>query len=431
VTRVRAVVVDYDGGALTLDCLEHLLADDTPEVDLEVVLVDNASTQPVVDRVRKTMPTVRVVRNPRNLGFAGGCNAGLADFDGDYVALVNNDVTVPPGWLAPLVAALAKDETAGTASPKILLQHRYRQVRLQSPTRPLGHGDRRRIGVRITGVRTGGQDAWRAVHFPSGTHGPEVDAAGDELRWTEADARLLVPAAASETSALEVRLDAPTTVVVTASSGDETTTLTVGPEPRWYAIPCTGDPFDVVNNAGTELVADGYAADRGWLERDRGQYDENDDVFAWCGAAVLIDADYLRDVGLFDEHLFLYSEDVELAWRGLQRGWRHRYVPASVVRHLHSATAVDAPDTAMLKERNRLLVLLRHGSPGDVARAILRYPLTTASYANRDLVAPWRAHQPVRPATVRTRLRAFAGFARLAPAMLAARRRDRMRRRAG
>jgi GT2 family glycosyltransferase len=427
VVRVRAVVVDFNGGDITIDCLRHLLDATTPDIDLDIVLVDNASSRPVVDRVRREMPTVRVIRNPVNEGFAGGCNRGMEGLDADYVALVNNDVTVPPAWLTPLVATLAKDDRIGAASPKMLLQHRYRDVRLQSPTRRGGHGDPRQLGVRITGARLSGDDVWREVHFPAGTHGPELDAAGAEVRWTGADARLLVPARAGTVSGLELRLDAPVSRAVTAASADEGTTLQVGPDPAWFAVPCAGEPFDVVNNAGTELVAGGYGADRGWLERDRGQYDESDDVFAWCGGAVLLRADYLQDVGLFDEQLFLYAEDLELAWRGRPRGWRYRYVPASVVRHRHSATAMDAPDTAMLKERNRLLVLLRHGTPGEIAGAIARYPFTTASYARRDIVVPLRAHERVRPAQVRTRVRAFAGFLRLAPAMLSARRRDRMR----
>ncbi len=202
-------------------------------------------------------------------------------------------------------------------------------------------------------------------------------------------------------------------------------TLTVGPDPTWCAVPSDGEQFDVVNNVGTHLVADGYAADRGWLERDHGQYERAEDVFAWCGAAVLLRASYLRDVGEFDERLFLYSEDLELAWRGLQRGWRHRYVPGSVVRHVHSATSARSVHAATLKERNRLLVLLRHGSARLVVMAILRYLLVTGSYARRDVVAPLRAGARVRPTQVNARLRAFAGFLRWAPAMVGSRRTDR------
>jgi GT2 family glycosyltransferase len=190
-------------------------------------------------------------------------------------------------------------------------------------------------------------------------------------------------------------------------------------------VPFAGERVDVVNNVGTNIVADGYAADRGWLERDAGQYERDEDVFAWCGAAVLLRGEYLREVGEFDERLFLYSEDVELAWRGLQRGWRHRLVPASVVRHVHSATSTRHARTAVLKERNRLLVLLRHASPRLVAKALLRYLLVTGSYARRDVAAPLLAREPVRPGVVRSRLAALVGFGRLAPAMLASRRRDR------
>jgi GT2 family glycosyltransferase len=427
--RVRVVVVDYDGGERTISCLRQLVAAPTPDVELDVVLVDNASARPVIDTVRGELPTVRVIRNPVNEGFAGGCNRGMEDLDADYVALVNNDVTVTPGWLTPLLATLAKDDALGAASPKMLLEHRYRELRLETPTTRARHGDRRRLGVRITGARRAGADAWRTLHFPQGTYGPELAPEGDEFRWTGGSAHMLVPATAGEASGLELRLDAPTPVTVTATSADERTTLRVGPEPAWFPVPCGGEPFDVVNNTGIVLVEGGYGAGRGWLERDRGQYDHPEDVFAWSGGAVLLRADYLHDVGMFDEHLFLYSEDLELAWRGAQRGWRYRYVPESVVRHAHAATAANEPRTEMLKERNRLLVLLRHGKPREITDALLRYPLTTASYARRDIVAPVLAHERARPAQVGTRVRAFAGFVGLAPAMLAARRRDRSLRR--
>lgn len=425
--RVRVVVVDYNGGPLTLECLEHLVATQHRADALDLVLVDNGSATPVTDQVRRDFPTVRVITSAVNLGFAGGCNLGMGDLGGvDFVALVNNDATVPPTWLKPLIETLATEPMVGAACPKILLARRYREVTIHSATTRPGHGDGRDLGVRITGARVDGADAWREVRFAAGTWGPELDARGGELQWTAADAVVLLPELSEgHAGSCELRLDAPQPVPVTFVSGDECVTITVGPEPAWHVVPCAGDPFDVVNNVGTHLVDDGYAADRGWLERDDGQFERNEDVFAWCGAAVLLRADYLRDIGTFDERLFLYSEDVELAWRGLQRGWRHRYVPASVVRHVHSATSARAARAVTLKERNRLLVLLRHGSPRLIAHALLRYLLVTLSYARRDVVAPMRTGSPVRPAQVRSRVVAFAGFLRLAPAMVTSRRADR------
>jgi O-antigen biosynthesis protein len=428
--RVRVVVVDFNGGPLTLECLEHLVAMQHPADALDIVLVDNGSEHPVTAQVRRDLPSVRVVRSAVNLGFAGGCNLGMGDLsDVDFVALVNNDATVSPTWLKPLIETLTTEATVGAASPKILLARAYRELTIHSATVRPGRGDHRDLGVRITGVRIDGADAWRDTRFAAGTWGPELDARGRELRWTAADAVVLLPERVEgRAGTCELRLDASEAVPVTFGSGGHEVTVTVGPEPAWHTVPCAGDAFDVVNNVGTHLVADGYAADRGWLERDDGQYERNEDVFAWCGAAVLLRGDYLRDIGTFDERLFLYSEDVELSWRGLQRGWRHRYVPASVVRHVHSATSARATRAATFKERNRLLVLLRHGSPGLIARALVRYLLVTLSYTRRDVVAPIRAGAPIRPAQVRSRLLALAGFLRLAPAMVTSRRADKRRR---
>src|SRR6266404_3266196 len=55
--------------------------------------------------------------------------------------------------------------------------------------------------------------------------------------------------------------------------------------------------------------------DRGFRQPDRGQYDEPADVFGACGASVLLRRELLEDVGLFDERLFMYGEDLDLAWR--------------------------------------------------------------------------------------------------------------------
>ncbi|MEY2437371.1 MAG: hypothetical protein QOF97_2207, partial [Acidimicrobiaceae bacterium] len=146
-----------------------------------------------------------------------------------------------------------------------------------------------------------------------------------------------------------------------------------------------------------------------------------DEVFAWCGAAVLLRAEYLREVGLFDERLFLYYEDLELSWRGGRR-WRYRYVPASVVHHDHSATAVEGSALAVHQnERNRLLVLTRHAASRLALLAWPRHLAATASYAKRDVVAPVLRGERPRPRIVVWRLRAFAAALVRAPAMLRSR----------
>ena len=124
---------------------------------------------------------------------------------------------------------------------------------------------------------------------------------------------------------------------VVLRSGPAVVSPPVGSDPRWCCVSLSGPPVDVVNSAGVDLVVGGYGADRGYLEVDRGQYDEPAEVFAWSGAGVLLSMRYLKSVGLFDERLFLYYEDFDLAWRGRLRGWRYVYVPTSVARHVPAA----------------------------------------------------------------------------------------------
>jgi len=423
---VHVVVLDYDGGELTLECLRSVLASKWPANRLRVVLVDNASSAPVIETVARELPAVEIVRNDHNRGFAGGVNAGLRRRrDADFVALVNNDATVDPGWLAPLVTTLASDARIGAACPKILFADDAVEIELTGPTHRPGRGDGRELGVRCSGARVDGVDVWHRAQLVSGFWGdepmPPAEAGG---QWTGAVARLRLPVTGTAPH-LELRLAASEPLTVTATSGTRSTALAVATEPAWHAIASDATPRPVVNNVGTELAADGYARDRGWLEVDAGQYDDPADVDAWCGGAVLLRREYLDDVGELDEALFLYYEDVELSLRGAARGWRYRTAPQSLVRHVHSATATDrSPFAAHYNERNRLLVTTRHAGTSRTVGAVGRYLVITGSYAKRDIVAPLLRGGRARPEIAERRLRAFGAYLRGAPSALRARRED-------
>ncbi len=119
--RVRVVLVDHDGGALTLDAVRRVLAAAAaePGVEVEVVVVDNASRRPVSAAAEAL--GARTIALARNVGFGLGCNAAFGDLDGfAAVVLLNNDAWPEPGWLAPLLDALAADEQLGAVCPKVL-----------------------------------------------------------------------------------------------------------------------------------------------------------------------------------------------------------------------------------------------------------------------------------------------------------------------
>ena len=73
---VRIVVLSFDGGQMTLDCIESLVKTDWPRDRYEIVMVDNGSLDDVTERVRAQYQDVHILEPLRNLGFAGGCNLG-------------------------------------------------------------------------------------------------------------------------------------------------------------------------------------------------------------------------------------------------------------------------------------------------------------------------------------------------------------------
>ncbi|MGD8626666.1 MAG: glycosyltransferase family 2 protein [Anaerolineae bacterium] len=116
------IVVGYNGKEYLAQCLSALL--DGQHRDYEVIVVDNASTDGSADHVEQTFPWVRVLRNQTNLGFGGAANLGARQAMGQYLAFLNQDTIVEPGWLASLVAALERDPQAALATSKILLLDR-------------------------------------------------------------------------------------------------------------------------------------------------------------------------------------------------------------------------------------------------------------------------------------------------------------------
>jgi GT2 family glycosyltransferase len=111
----------------------------------------------------------------------------------------------------------------------------------------------------------------------------------------------------------------------------------------------------------------------------------------------------------------MYAEDADLAWRGARRGWRYRYVPTSVVHHLHRASSGGSrtPLLDHLNRRNRLVVVSRHGGIRAAIGAWARALAGIAVAAGTDLVAPLLRGRRPDTAPLRRRFRAAVDAARL------------------
>jgi GT2 family glycosyltransferase len=178
-----------------------------------------------------------------------------------------------------------------------------------------------------------------------------------------------------------------------------------------------------VNNAGVVLLPTLYGTDRAG-GGDPAHVAEPVEVFGFSGGAALLRRAAALAVGGFPVRFFLYYEDTDLSWRLRLAGWSIRYEPSAVVHHRHAASSdVSSALFAFHNERNRLLTLARCAPAGAAAGAWLRFVLTTASLAVRQVRT--RHRQQPRNLRVGVRIRVLLSAIRLLPWALTARARIR------
>ena len=148
------------------------------------------------------------------------------------------------------------------------------------------------------------------------------------------------------------------------------------------------DRRNVFHSAGDLFGRDGIPRNRGVWEEDRGQYDRQEYVFGPCGGAAAYRRALLEDTGPFDERLFMYLEDVDMAWRGQLLGYPCLYEPRAVVYHRLSASG-GGTVASYFTGRNTIAVLLKD-MPSPLLRrhwqAIVKAQLRIAS----DALRSWR-----------------------------------------
>ncbi len=100
------------------DCLASL--QQTAADDVEIILVDNGSTDDSISVVAEKYPAVRIVSSPENCGYAGGCNLGADQAGAPFLLFLNNDTVHNEGWIDKLQRILASDDKISSVQPKIL-----------------------------------------------------------------------------------------------------------------------------------------------------------------------------------------------------------------------------------------------------------------------------------------------------------------------
>jgi GT2 family glycosyltransferase len=274
---LSVIIPNWNGARHLPTCLGSLRRQTYP--NLEVILVDNASSDESVTLVQHEYPEVVLLQLDRNLGLTGGINRGVQVARGEIIAPLNNDTEVSPAWAEALVTALLDHPDAGMAASKMLLF----------------------------------------------------------------------------------------------------------------------DQRDTIHSAGDAYGVDGIPINRGVWQKDQGQFDDDEYIWGGCGGAVAYRRAMLDDIGLLDEDLFMYCEDVDLNWRAQLAGYKCVFAPRAVVYHHLSATG-GGEIASFYTGRNTLWVLAKN-YPGQLLRRHWRSVVRAQFRIARD------ALQARQGAAARARLR--------------------------
>ncbi|HVW15598.1 MAG TPA: glycosyltransferase family 2 protein [Mucilaginibacter sp.] len=118
IPKVAIVILNWNGVKYLRQFLPSVLSSSWPNLD--IIVGDNGSTDGSVEFLQKEFPQVSIICNDKNYGFTGGYNRVLEKVDADYFILLNSDVEVHPGWIAPVIELMERDPLIAAAAPKII-----------------------------------------------------------------------------------------------------------------------------------------------------------------------------------------------------------------------------------------------------------------------------------------------------------------------
>lgn len=258
---VSVITVNYNGGKIIEDCLASIFNLDYPVNKLEVIVVDNGSTDNSLNLIRDKFPQVLVLLNEVN-NYCKANNLGIKKASGEYVVLINNDVVLDKNWLKEILPFLIGEGNVIGASGKIL--------------------------------------------FPNGR----------------------------------------------------------------------------IQSTGHYTLPNFYWSDRGFREKDVGQYEKVEEIESVPNTCVIYKKWIFEKVGFFDEDFHMYLEDIDFCYRCRKQGYKILYIPKAICFHKFHGSAKD-DFVADQVERNRLLFIAKH-FPDKLSQNLLGFGLSTLENSKTD-----------------------------------------------
>jgi group 2 glycosyl transferase len=245
--RIAVVILNWNGKSWLEKFLPMVLK---YSESAQIYVVDNASTDDSVSFLENNFPSVKVIQNTQNSGFAGGYNEGLKQVEEEIYCLLNSDVEVTEGWLEPILDLFQQNPEIAAIQPKILSYDRKNYFEF------------------------------------AGAGGGLIDNLG-------------------------------------------------------YPY-CRGRVFDD-------------------LEEDKGQYDDETEIFWASGCCFFIRKSDFWLAGGFDERFFAHQEEIDLCWRLINLGKKIFYTGKSTIYHVGGGTLnKQNPRKTFLNIRNNLSMLVKN-----------------------------------------------------------------------
>lgn len=353
---VSIVSVNYNGKAFLKDLFDSLLSLDYPEEKIELIMVDNASTDASDDYVKRYFPNVKIISSDKNRGYAGGNNLGIKNARHPFVALINNDMVVEGRWLRELARTLEKNGASAVGS-KVLFFYEYVPIKLSSK----GSFRISDLGIKKEAVGAEKEGfAQKSIKIKGATAGRDEN--GDLFYDIDSEALVYLPIIEGHGRQVFSFKNLKDTGIEASMAGKGLLKTETG---SYFFIEIGSVPSEekirLINSAGIEINSGLYSRDRGYEEIDKAQFDKSEELFGLSGSSLLIDKALFEDVGYFDETFFTYYEDIDLFYRARLKGHKMYYNPASVAYHYHCGTGEEWSYSFTYHVlKNRLLMIYKN-----------------------------------------------------------------------
>ncbi|HDL03086.1 MAG TPA: glycosyltransferase [candidate division Zixibacteria bacterium] len=117
---ISVIVISFNGMEFIEDCLASVQKSLDEVVDSEILVIDNGSTDGIVELIENRYPNIQLIKNRDNLGFARAVNQGFEKARGEYVLILNQDTRIQDNAIVKLADRIRTDSRVGTIGPKFI-----------------------------------------------------------------------------------------------------------------------------------------------------------------------------------------------------------------------------------------------------------------------------------------------------------------------